>query len=207
MGSKTNKIASIIGTLAAVFYPFIIYGLLKSFSVRHSGAILLALLIIIYGRKLAAHRKLWVYIGIQFGGVAILTGTASICNSRLSLMLVPVFISAYLLVNFGITLISPPSMIARYADALGAELSSEEHRYCKTVTIIWVVFFVANGTVTGVLAMEDMFQYWTLYTGLLSYMIIGTLFGGEFLIRRYKFRKFTSHPLDRFLAHVMERNS
>jgi uncharacterized membrane protein len=53
------------------------------------------------------------------------------------------------------------------------------------VTWVWVGFFVFNGVVSAALTLWGRLTWWTLYNGLLVYFIMGTLFAGEWLLRRH----------------------
>src|SRR2546429_7266832 len=57
----------------------------------------------------------------------------------------------------------------------GRNLSTEEVVYCRIVTGVWCLFLALNGAVTLWLALYPSLAWWTLYTGVLSYVLIATL--------------------------------
>ena len=49
---------------------------------------------------------------------------------------------------------------------------------------MWCGFFVVNGAVAAATALWATPAVWALYNGLLSYVAMGVLMGGEWLVRR-----------------------
>ena len=59
--------------------------------------------------------------------------------------------------------------------------------YTRRVTQIWCVFFVINGSIALGTALWASEAIWSLYTGVIAYVLMGILFVGEFLFRiRFK---------------------
>jgi uncharacterized membrane protein len=56
--------------------------------------------------------------------------------------------------------------------------------YTRRVTGVWCGFFVLNGSLALATALWASNQVWALYNGLLAYVMMGALFGGEWLVRR-----------------------
>lgn len=59
-------------------------------------------------------------------------------------------------------------------------------RYCARVTVIWCVFFAANASISIGLSLFGSMKTWSLYTGVISYILMGILFAVEFCIRKIK---------------------
>jgi uncharacterized membrane protein/acyl-CoA synthetase (AMP-forming)/AMP-acid ligase II len=115
----------------------------------------------------------------------------ALTNEFLVLKLYPVLVSGLLLAAFGSTLLSPPSMIFRFALLLdrrngirGSLGKTYIAAYCRRVTAVWCFFFAANGAVAVFTALWGSRAMWTLYNGGISYIIIGILLGGELLVRK-----------------------
>jgi uncharacterized membrane protein len=51
------------------------------------------------------------------------------------------------------------------------------------VTLAWCGFFLVNGTIAAWTALAAPLAWWTLYNGLLSYLLIAALFGAEWVAR------------------------
>lgn len=83
------------------------------------------------------------------------------------------------------TLFYPPSAIERLARAMGMPVDSAGERYTRGVTRLWVGFFILNAGVACYTALATSTAAWSLYNGLISYLIIGVLLGAEYLYRGY----------------------
>lgn len=122
--------------------------------------------------------------------LGLLAALIMVFNSGFFLKLYPLVISAFLLGSFAFTLARPPSMILRFATLQDKELPHRDSypvvvRYCRAVTIVWCGFFVFNLCVSAytMLFLPDF--AWSLYNGLISYILIGVLFFGEMIVRRF----------------------
>ena len=90
---------------------------------------------------------------------------------------------------FGITLFRPPSMIFRFAVIQDKSIpnSLNEKRiaaYCVKVTIVWIIFFVCNGSIAAWTIFSGSDSLWAVYNGGISYILMGILFAGEYIIRK-----------------------
>jgi len=56
--------------------------------------------------------------------------------------------------------------------------------YTRRLTKVWIAFFIANGLVALWTALYATLKTWTLYNGLISYILIAVLFVGEWPVRR-----------------------
>jgi uncharacterized membrane protein len=61
--------------------------------------------------------------------------------------------------------------------------------YTRAVTVLWCIFFTINATVSGAIALDGSMRAWTIYNGLLSYIIIGIIFASEYLFRQFYMRR------------------
>jgi uncharacterized membrane protein len=96
-------------------------------------------------------------------------------------------VNAAFLCAFGYSLLSGPSMIERLARLREPDLPPAAVRYTRRVTQAWCVFFVFNGAACLGTALFSPEAVWSLYTGVVSYILMGLMFGGEYLLRiRFK---------------------
>jgi len=186
-------------SLALLAYPFLVYVLLQRVQAAVIGSLLFALVVARYllMRRAAADPT----TATNTASVArlqstvrsllplTLVGVASgismlLSNHPLAVRLNPVWISLTMLVIFGWSLYSPPSMIERFARLAQPDLPPQAVAYTRTVTVIWCVFFVLNAAIALWTALATSLQVWTLYNGLISYLLMGLLFGIEFLVRQ-----------------------
>lgn len=96
----------------------------------------------------------------------------------------PVLLSALLLGLFGLSLKFGPPLIERLARLREPQLPERAVRYTRQVTLIWTLFFLANGLVAAALTLWAPLAWWTLYNGLIAYALMGLLFAGEWLVRQ-----------------------
>ncbi|MDR0553890.1 MAG: AMP-binding protein [Treponema sp.] len=138
---------------------------------------------------------------------ALFLGLGLLCfitNSALFLKLYPVLVNAVLLGVFASTFVSPPVMIFRLAVLTDKSIrgSLAERRiedYCRKVTLVWCAFFVINGGIAAFTVFSGSDGLWSLYNGGISYMLIGSLFGGELIVRKMTARRMPqAAPLSRF---------
>lgn len=121
-----------------------------------------------------------------FGALA-LAAAAVWANALLPLKLYPVLVNAALLAAFGYSLAAPPSMVERLARLREPDLPPAAVGYTRRVTQVWCGFFVANGALALGTALWASEAVWSLYTGVIAYLLMGALFGAEYLFRlRFK---------------------
>lgn len=131
------------------------------------------------------------------------------------LKLYSVVINATLLVVFGSTLFLEPNIIFRFATLADKSISGSSYEnqvklYCRNVTIVWCCFFILNGTTAVIttfadklfnLSSEEARKVWAVYNGGISYVLMGTLFVVEFIIRKLVDRKMIkAYPITKFNA-------
>jgi uncharacterized membrane protein len=192
-----------IGIGVGIAYPLLIYAGLQRFEPR-TLAIALAIGVLV--------RVVWIARGRE--GVAlsrlllapmavasVLVVTAVFNEGRVFLF-VPALVNLALLVSFAHTLREGPSMVETFALLQVDELSDAERRYAVTVTRVWCGFFFVNGGIALVLAVFASVGAWALYTGFLSYLLMGTLFAIEFLYRTWRFRRYVGGPLNPLLERI-----
>src|SRR5881296_2543723 len=168
-------------------YPVLIYAGLTLVRPR-TLAIILAVLLLVHGVVTWPQRGLAQVSRLVLLPVVVVLLLAGLFNQGQFFLLVPVLINAVLLIAFGRTLLWGPPMVETFARLRGRELPDEEVVYCRVVTGLWCLFFAFNGGVTLWLALGATLARWTLYTGVVSYMLIGTLFTAEMVYRYWRFR-------------------
>lgn len=105
-------------------------------------------------------------------------------NDWMPLKLYPVLVNAVMLGVFAYSLVTPPSLIERLARMKEPDLAPEGVLYTRRVTQIWCAFFLINGSIALATALWASAAVWSLYNGVIAYAMMGTLFGGEYLVRR-----------------------
>lgn len=180
---KLGRHASTIATICTVFitllFPLVIWFGHGKIEPRW----LAGLLLLMAALRLVAFKKnqlaRWSVIVLL-----LLAGIAIGSNALLPLKLYPVLVNLFLLITFSATLLFPPSMIEIFARRMETDFPAVAISYTRYVTQIWCGFFIVNGSIAFITAMWATEEIWLLYTGVISYVLMGLLFSGEFLYRQ-----------------------
>ena len=126
----------------------------------------------------------------------VLFGIGVLClsfNSSIFLKLYPLAINILFLGTFSFSLFRPPTLIYRIAviqdpSITNSPRETEISEYCRKVTYVWIVFFMVNGSMAAWSSFgSDVF--WAVYNGGISYILMGMLFAGEYIVRKKAMRK------------------
>jgi len=104
-------------------------------------------------------------------------------NNLITLRFYPILISLGLLSIFAISLRYPPTVIEKLARLQHPQLPEQGIIYTRKVTQVWCVFFIFNASVASYTAFFSSFECWSLYNGFISYLLMGLLMAGEYLVR------------------------
>ncbi|HUQ25676.1 MAG TPA: hypothetical protein VM140_08400 [Burkholderiales bacterium] len=172
----------------ALGYPIAIYFALVWFEPRWVAAAVVALILLRWrGRALGMFAGLsWLSHAVIAGSLALSLG-ALLANDETLLRLYPAGISIALLALFAISLRTPPPMVERIARLSHPDLPAEAVRYTRHVTEVWCAFFAVNAAISVWSALAASREVWALYNGFVVYLAMGTLFAGEWLLRRHLF--------------------
>ena len=124
-----------------ILYPLFIYLSLQTFSPRVIAVCigLVAVISMISKSKSTYNMRLLV----PMIGVTLICLLSAISNQPDFMLYLPVLISLNLFITFGYSLLRPPSMIEMFARRMTSmALQTEQIRYCRQVTLAWVIFFV-----------------------------------------------------------------
>lgn len=128
--------------------------------------------------------KLSVPARFSAAGGLLLAAFAVWSNALLPLKLYPVIVNLGFLAAFGLSLATPVSMVERFARLREPQLPPQAVAYTRRVTQAWCVFFAINGAVAAGTALWASDAAWWLYNGVIAYVLMGLMFGGELLVRR-----------------------
>jgi len=186
----SSRILAIVLAVLLVLYPLLVYVGIQEFGPRILALILLAVasvkLVIAKLARQPLGNGAWLLLA-----AAIASGLTLTTGSVLGLKFYPVVVSFILLGVFGVSLYKPPSMIERFARLQTPDLPVQAIAYTRKVTWVWCSFFILNGTIaTATVFTND--KIWALYNGLLSYIFMGILLVGEYLVRLRVQKKHTT---------------
>jgi uncharacterized membrane protein len=198
----------ILRGLLAVAYPLLVYAGLRVLSPRELALGLMAVFLLRavtrWRRPAAADLRELRVPGLILGSV--LAATLWWDEARF-LLLVPVLVNLALLVVFGRTLAGEgPSMVETFARLQAHDLSRDEVVYCRSVTRVWCVFFLANAGVSLWLALHGDAKLWALYTGIVAYLLVGLLFAVEFVVRAKRFGRYEGTLVEPLFRRLFPRD-
>jgi len=179
----TNKtrILDVVLVLVTVSYPFIVFFGLKTFSPWVIGIGLIVFLLV----RMLISKKQKKSEFLIFALTLIMTGILFLINHSFAIKSYPILMNFSFAIVFGYSLINPPTIIEKIARLREPELDKFGIQYTRKVTFAWVVFFVVNGTISAWTAIYASLETWTIYNGFISYILIGLMFGLEFIIRSF----------------------
>jgi uncharacterized membrane protein len=93
-------------------------------------------------------------------------------------------------------------LVEHFARMVKPELSAGELAHCRRWTRIWGVYLLALAAIGLGLARWAPLAVWTIYVGVVSYVLVGVLFAVEYLIRKIRFRDYGRNPLDWLLGKL-----
>ena len=163
---------------ATLAYPFGVY--LGLAHVRPQW-LALALGTVALLRAVVARTAFW---WATAGGALVLAAAGAVGDSVLPLKLYPLLVNGAMLAVFAASLVHPPSAIERLARLAEPDLPPEGVAYTRRVTQVWCGFFVLNGAASLATALWASDATWALYNGFVSYVLMGLLFAGEWVVRR-----------------------
>jgi uncharacterized membrane protein len=173
-----------VGSILFALYPILIFAGLHWLDPRTlSVLVIVALLFRRPMQMMHVLRNLPVLSWISLAPPVILSLAVIALNSESMLLLYPAAVNAGMLLMFASTLIRPPSLIERIARVQSPDLPPQAIQYTRNVTVIWSVFFCINGSIATYTALWSSREMWVLYNGLIAYLLIGALLGGEHLLR------------------------
>jgi uncharacterized membrane protein len=185
---RLKQLVGIVLGVGVAAYPLAVYAGLTQAGPRTAALLLILLFIPAAGLRIVRLKseKLTTLALLPLVTVSLLFVSALLDRGGY-ILAVPAVINLLLLVTFGSTLRYGPPMIERFARLQEPELSDDKVRWCRSWTLVWCAFFVANGSTAGLLAMYAPLEVWTAYTGLVAYALMGLLFAVEWTMRRIRF--------------------
>ncbi|MFA0567748.1 MAG: septation protein IspZ [Vibrio gallaecicus] len=178
---------SVLTALSAIIlftYPIAVYFGLNKFGLQAVGLVLVVMFVLRIATGSQAKIK-------ELKHLAWISGCAGIALLSLGILFkqhgwltfYPVIVNACMLVVFALSLWQPQTIIERLARLQEPDLPQSGIDYTRNVTKIWCLFFVVNGSIALYTCFQPL-EVWTLYNGLISYLLAGSLFAIEFFIRQ-----------------------
>lgn len=183
-----DRIAQIVTTGLSISYPFVLW----TYGLSWQSILVLSLILtIMTGRALLAllQKKPLTFFQKNFllfvGTLGIFLGIGYLINDQGLPYFYPVAASFSAGILFVKSLIYPPSLIEQFARLSEPQLDNRGVVYTRKVTILWTMYCFSNGFLSGGFSLWGTQDQWVLYNGVISYIIMGTLFMGEYGVRQW----------------------
>lgn len=190
-GFRTLPVVQVATGALLLAWPFVIW-----FGLAHNSLHwLLPLMALLLVLRLRQARKnvgpmRFVMQSVALAGIALCVASVLLKTHQL-LLFYPVVVNAVMLSVFGGSLWSAMPLVERLARLRTPDLPPQGVRYTRRVTQIWCLFFIFNGTIALFTALHGDMRMWTTWNGMLSYLLMGALMAGEWLIRRQVMKRDT----------------
>jgi uncharacterized membrane protein len=174
------KFVNCLISALTLLYPLAVYVGIEYLEPWQLAGALSALLL---GRLLLTARsankggQLLIAAAVLFCGLAVWN------NNEITLRFYPALINLGLLIIFAASLYFPPCVIERLARLQHPDLPPKGVQYTRKVTQVWCVFFLLNGLMAVATAVWGSVAWWSLYNGLIAYILMGLLMTIEYWVR------------------------
>jgi uncharacterized membrane protein len=179
-------LANLLIAATIIAYPLVIYFGLDIFDARLIAFVLIvmALARLFFAKRFNGPAAFIPQTNLVIIALLVIGISALASNSPVFLLYYPVCMNVLMFMLFATSLLRPPSIIEQIARLKTPDLPNAAIAYTRKVTIVWCVFFAANGAMALYTILATSMEFWALYNSLISYSLMGLLFAGEYAIRR-----------------------
>lgn len=184
-------------------YPLLIYAELVYFGPRvlvASAAVLLAVHAATSWRRWRRSDLVRAVVPLALVGVVL--AVAAVLDDGRVFLFVPVLVNGVMLVAFARTLVRGPSMIETFARLRQPAPPASRGPYLRAVTAVWCAFFAVNIAVSLLLTLRSTLSAWTLYNGIIAYVLAGLILASERVYRYWRFRGYHGDLFDPVFRRV-----
>ena len=107
------------------------------------------------------------------------------------LLFYPVVVNGVMLAVFGGSLWTSMPIVERLARLREPALPESAVRYTRRVTQVSCAFFRGHGGIAFLTALHGDMALWTVWNGMIAYLLMGALMAGEWLVRRQVIKRET----------------
>lgn len=175
------RIFNVIFVLLCMCYPLVLY-----FSTREVKIIFLGIIGICWFIKYLLNKAM-LSLSISIVFLLMIIINLQFYKSILE-FLYPALINFLMLFVFANSL-KDEAIITKIAKMKNPSLDSSGIIYTRRLTKLWCYLFSFNGIVALALALFEEKIYWSVFCGIISYILVGILFSGEFLYRVLIFKR------------------
>lgn len=187
----SQRLLKLAAALVIIAWPFLV-----SYGLTHGGIswllpIMVAVLLIrlLLARTTSGPMRSVVCCA-SLAGIA-LCALSALLKSHQLLLFYPVAINLVMLTVFGLSLRSNMPLVERLARLRDPSLPPEGVRYTRQVTKIWSLYFLLSAAAALFTALYGNLRLWTLWNGMIAYLLTGLLLAGEWLLRQRLMKRMT----------------
>ena len=169
-------------TVLGIVYPFAVYFSRGSISAHSFVLVALALLILRRVTLKAEAARLWRLPLLAVVGMLLIATTL---DAEVAEKAYPPLMSLAAAFVFAWSLRFGPSLIERFARIRRSDLAPAAITYCRKLTMIWAVWLTINAVISAALAIWGSLAVWTMWTGLISYLLMAVLFLSDIAFRHF----------------------
>lgn len=195
-------VLKVISTLFIIASPWVLYWTLSQHEVGAAALMLVGWVIVRTLPVLISAKREQRRAALQLPAIALgfaLLGWIS--NNGTWLLILPSATQA----TFGLAFLrslSGTPLIEHFARMVKPELSAAEQGHCRAWTRIWGIYLLVLAALGLALAYWAPLGVWTIYVGVVSYVLVGVLFAIEYVIRKIQFRDYNRNPMDWLLSKM-----
>lgn len=169
--------------LVSVSYPFLIHYWVMTEQYLYAGWYIIFVILILTTQNLYQGHK---FLALFLGLLSICIATTLWFNNQLIIFLPPILIPLAMAYVFGKTLIGNQlAFITDMAQKIRMEpLIEREVKYTRTITYLWLTFFILIAIEALALAYFSDMETWSYVTNFVNYILIAVFFIVEYVIRR-----------------------
>jgi uncharacterized membrane protein len=192
----------IVNTLFILASPWVLYWTLSRQRVGVAALTLIGWVIIrtipVLLSAKAEHRR----AALQLPAIALVfTCLGLVSNNGTWLLVLPSAAQATFGLAFLRSLAGTP-LIEHFARMVKPELGVPEQAHCRSWTRVWGIYLLVLAALGLVLARWATLAVWTIYVGVVNYVLVGALFAVEYVVRKIRFRDYGKNPLDWLLGKL-----
>lgn len=188
-GGRTFPVIPLLTGLMQLAWPFLI-----GFGLTHNSLTwllpVMALLLLLRLRQARRNTGPMRYVVqcVALAGIA-LCAASYLLKTHQWLLFYPVVVNLVMLAVFGGSLWTAMPLVERLARLREPNLPPEGVRYTRRVTLVWCGFFIGNGAMALYTVLHGDMHLWTLWNGMVAYILMGTLMAAEWLVRQRVIKK------------------
>ncbi|EMC1016293.1 hypothetical protein IB212_21555 [Enterobacter sp. E12] len=188
-GGRTLPVIPLLTGLMLLAWPFLI-----GFGLTHNSLPwllpVMALLLLLRLRQARRNTGPMRYVVqcVALAGIA-LCAASYLLKTHQWLLFYPVVVNLVMLAVFGGSLWTAMPLVERLARLREPNLPPEGVRYTRRVTLVWCGFFIVNGAIALYTVLHGDMHLWTLWNGMVAYILMGTLMAAEWLVRQRVIKK------------------